>query len=509
MSPAAAVMTETARRRSADSRRLAGFLMVGALLSKVLGLGREILIAQAIGASLIADSFRGGLTAILLPLVFLQGETVPAILIPAYRAWDQEGVAPHRFGALTLALTLVGFALFAAVELTAPFWIGALVGGFSPAAIALTLQFTHIMAFAMPASVLLCCLSAAEIARGLSRITSIRSTLVNLAVIGGVLVLLLTDQAVSLAWSFALAFNAVALGGLYLSLRDGLIRFAGAGPGDVRESLVLYGRRLRPLLLQPLAEQAAIWIERLLASGLAVGTLASLDYARTLTDSAVLLIGQPIGLAVLAAGAGSGSGDDSRARVDGIARPLLAVALPGSLFLVCLAPEVVQLIFHRGAFGFDAIAMTSQALRGIAAGLWATTLGFVLVRMLNSAGRNRRATAIVSAGYTANAIASAALVPLLGGFALGFGEALRGIVVLSGVCLAFGCGRTLLRIGRDALPGLGLLVLLLALVMTGADGMLPRLLLGSLATGLSAALCLVLMVGRARGTLLSLVRRSA
>ena len=430
---------------------------------------------------------------------------MPAILIPAYRAWDLQGEAPRRFGALTIALALIAAALFGTVELTAPLWIDVLLGGFSPTARELTLRFTRVMAFGMPGSVMLCCLSASELARGRSRITSARATLLNVAVIGGVLLLLLTGKAITLAWSFAIAYNLMAAWGVTMSVRDGSIQFAGTTPRDVVEAFMLYMHRLRPLVLQPLAEQGQVWIERLLASALTVGTLASLDYARTLSDSAVLLIGQPIGLAVLS----SGPVADPQAQMDSIARPVLALALPGSLFLVCLAPEIVQLVFHRGAFGVEAIALTSNALRGISAGLWATTLGYVLVRMLNNAGRNRRATAIVSVGFVANAVASAVLVPFLGAFALGFGEGLRGVVVLTGVSLALGCGRTLLRVLRDALPGVGLLALLLALIMGQTSGVLPRLGLGVVATTLSAAVSLWLMVPRARRFVVSLMERFA
>ncbi|MDP9096911.1 MAG: virulence factor MviN, partial [Pseudomonadota bacterium] len=314
--------------------------MGGALLSKVLGLVREILIARAIGASLVADSFRGGLTAVFLPLAILQGETVPAILIPVYREWDRMGEAPRRFGALTLALTLLAALMFGIVELTAPLWIDVLLGGFSVPARDLTLSFTRIMALAMPASVLLCCLSASEIARGRSRITSIRATLVNVAVIGGVLLLLATGQAIALAWSFTLAFNAVAVWAVGAAITEGAVSFSGIGAAEILSTFVLYMRRLRPLLLQPLAEQGEIWIERLLASALTVGTIASLDYARTLSDSATLLIGQPLGLAVLSAG----PGQDQRTQMETLARPVLAIAIPGSFFLVCFAPEVVELV---------------------------------------------------------------------------------------------------------------------------------------------------------------------
>jgi putative peptidoglycan lipid II flippase len=62
---------------------------------------------------------------------------------------------------------------------------------------------------------------------------------------------------------------------------------------------VEFARRLRPLIALPIAEQANIWIERTLASRLVTGSVASLDYARTLTESALLLISQPVGYAVL------------------------------------------------------------------------------------------------------------------------------------------------------------------------------------------------------------------
>ena len=86
-------------------------------------------------------------------------------------------------------------------------------------------------------------------------------------------------------------------------------------------------------MLQPLAEQGQVWLERIVASGFAVGTLASIDYARTLTDSAVLLIAQPIGMAVLY----KGKSENPRAAALSMAAPLLAVTVPGSVYLAVFA----------------------------------------------------------------------------------------------------------------------------------------------------------------------------
>lgn len=482
---------------------MAVLLMGGALLGKVLGLVREIMVAHAIGASVIADSFRGGLTAVMLPLGFIQNESVPAILIPAYREWQENGDAARRFAALTVALVLVSACLAAVVEISAPAWIGALVAGFGPEAHETTLRFTRVMALAMPGSVLATCLSAAEIARGRSRITLVRSTALNLAVIGGLVLFTLTGRAESLAWAFAAAFNAIAGWALWMLLRDGSVQVAGTSIGDVFAGGREFFRRLRPLLIQPVTEYGQVWIERLLASGLVVGTLASLDYARTITDCAVLLVAQPIGLAVLSAGPSR----DSKAQMEMLAGPVLAIALPISVFLAAFAPELVELVFHRGAFDQRAVGLTSSLLAGIATGLWATTLGYILLRMLNSAGRNARATMIIAAAYSANALTSLLLIDRFGIVALGLGEAVRGGVLLTGVALALGCGGRLLRLLLMAAPGTAILIAAEILVRAHVTGVLPRLFYGGCLCSLAVALSLGLLVPTARDWAKQSVRR--
>ena len=87
------------------SRSLTAILMGGAIVSKVLAFAREVLMAQVIGASLVADSFRGAVSAVMLPLAFLQSEGVPAVLIPMHREWQAKGEAPQRLASFTVAFT--------------------------------------------------------------------------------------------------------------------------------------------------------------------------------------------------------------------------------------------------------------------------------------------------------------------------------------------------------------------------------------------------------------------
>lgn len=420
-------------------------LMGGALLGKALGFVRELMMAQVLGASIVADGFRGALTGVLLPLILLQNDCVPALLIPLHKRWGGQGRVIRRFTALTIALTLAATLIMLALEGLARQWVDVIVGGFSAEGQALTLLFIRIMALGMPASVLMNCLAAAEISHGRSRIASLRSSVQNLAVIAGILLLGLTGRLDVLAWSFTVAFNGLAAWGTFTLVRDGTLSMTGVSPAEVVSAAAEFLRGLRPLLVQPLAEQGQVWLERFLASALVTGTLASLDYARTLTESAVLLVSQPVGLAVLSAG----ERPDPRAQVDALARPLLGVAVPASLFLILFAPDVVQLVFARGAFNAHAVSLTSQTLRGTAFGLWAATLGWVLLRILNSAGRNGLAAVILSLAFAANAAADLLTVGVLGPFglgslALGLSEAMRGLVLLFGTALALRCGRRLM-----------------------------------------------------------------
>lgn len=62
--------------------RLVGIMMGGALAEKLLGFAREIVMARMLGAGIVADAFRGAVTAVLQPIAPLQGDIVPAVPVP-------------------------------------------------------------------------------------------------------------------------------------------------------------------------------------------------------------------------------------------------------------------------------------------------------------------------------------------------------------------------------------------------------------------------------------------
>jgi putative peptidoglycan lipid II flippase len=232
----------------------------------------------------------------------------------------------------------------------------------------------------------------------------------------------------------------------------------------------------------PLAEQANVWVERLTASRLVTGAVASLDYARSLTESALLLISQPVGMAVLS----NHAPKNIHAQIETLVRPLLALTLPTSAFLLVFSTDVVRLIYFRGAFGDEALLLTSHALRGIACGVWAATLGWILIRLLNGAGRNGLAALIIVSGYLVNMAfngLASAMHPSAGNgmLLLGLGEASRSLVLLGGVVLALQERRKILTlVALAALPAL-LMAALGILIQGAVADLLPRLFAGGLA----------------------------
>jgi putative peptidoglycan lipid II flippase len=472
-------------------RRFSALLISGALASKLLGFAREVLMAHVLGASMVADGFRAAMAAVLIPLAFLQNESVPAIMIPMHRDALQQDNPPRSLGALTIVVALISGAVMLVVQLLGEVWVDAIVGGFSSEGRELTLHFVRMMSFGMPASAILNVLAAGEIALGRTRLTNVRASLLNVAVLCGIGLLVLTGDAFILACAFTIAFNGLALWGLVTMRREGVLSFSGLTVQIVVAKGAEFFRRLRVLLALPLAEQGNVWIERLTASKLTIGAVASLDYARSLTESALLLISQPLGMAVL-----SHHTRDPRAQTEALLRPLLALTLPASAFLLVFSTDIVRLIYFRGAFGDEALLLTSHALKGIACGVWAATLGWILIRLLNGAGRNGVAALIIVSGYLVNMgfnllIPTLSSSPAAGMQLLGIGEALRSGVLLLGIVVVLGEPRKVLTpIGFALLPAL-LMVALGLMIQDTVAGMLPRLFVG----GLAYLVCLAFAVG--------------
>jgi len=285
--------------------------------------------------------------------------------------------------------------------------------------------------------------------------------------------------------AFTVAYNVTAFWGLWTLVREGSLEFRQVRPRTAIAAGLEFVRRIRFLLIQPLADQGNIWLERLLGSASGVGVVASLDYARTLTECALYMISQPVGYVIL--GRGHNGAENMRRQIEAISRPLLAIAMPVSTFLFLYATDIVAIAFARGAFDHQAVLLTAATVRGSAVGLWAATLGWILIRAVNASGRNTIAAWVVGSAFFANALLNILLVPRLGSLGLGLGEAVRGVVLLGGTSIALGCSGILMRIIMQTLPGCFALYILHEMLLAGVEP-------GPLRLGYGVLLCASVLI---------------
>lgn len=195
------------------------------------------------------------------------------------------------------------------------------------------------------------------------------------------------------------------------------------------------------VLLFALCRQSQILVERFLASTLPAGAISHLNYAQKVAQMPMVLalmlctVTFPIVAQALA------KGDTERAR-DRVERDLGVVSyivLLGAAAVVACAPQLVHLLFQRGAFTAQDTAATAAVMRVYALGLLGQALVGALVRSYFSAGRPTwYPVAAMTAGIIATTWIGAATVGAWG--VLGIAAANAAGITLTALILLYGVG---------------------------------------------------------------------
>jgi peptidoglycan biosynthesis protein MviN/MurJ (putative lipid II flippase) len=422
-------------------------LFGGAVVGKVLGLGRELALAASFGTGTTAGALRAAQTATLIPAQFATGETLSAGLVPLWTRHVRSD--PARANALFWAVSgvLLSFSILvtAALVLATQRWASFLFPGFGPDALRTTTQLLQVMAFGIPFYVQSAVFWYWEMAHGGYALAAARPTFQNVGMTAGIGVAWVTGNPVWLAAGFTSAYALLCLASPFWLARSHMLGGMGRVPrtmltGAVRE----FWGSVRPLLLLPVLFQAGIALERALASLLGATTVASLDYAKVIVETGLALVAFPLGLASLAE-LGRMNGEAAKRRLAGLFPILLAIAIPASCALAIHARDVVTVLFGRGAFNADSIAVTAAVLTGLGIGLWAQLTAYVLGKALSARLRNREMAWYSSIGIVSMALIDILLFRPLGPLAFGLGSAAGSIVQLVLFCRALGLLPALFR----------------------------------------------------------------
>jgi putative peptidoglycan lipid II flippase len=365
---------------------LANTLIVagGYLLSRVLGLARDVIILGQFGTGREIDAYRAAFGVLDLIYLVVAGGALGSAFIPVFAGFlsqqreDDAWQLANSVLNLALAALLVACALIAL--LANPLVALTIGSGFDPDKRALT---AHILRLLLIQPVLLGLGGLAKAAlESFDRfaLPAIGSNLYNVGIIGGALLA---------RWLgiYGLVWGVAAGAGLFL-----LVQLPGLRAVGWRYRLVLrlstpgvvqVGRLLGPRLFGQSAWQIGL---------VAIGSFASQlgEGAVTANAAALQLMMLPHGLIALSLGtvifpqlARYHAAGDLRAlrRVAlGALRQVLFLALPAAAILGWLSGPIIRALFERGRFSAASTALTAEAFNFYAFGLAAFAAAEILVR---------------------------------------------------------------------------------------------------------------------------------
>ncbi|MEV7138214.1 murein biosynthesis integral membrane protein MurJ [Streptomyces tauricus] len=144
-----------------------------------------------------------------------------------------------------------------------------------------------------------------------------------------------------------------------------------------------------PVLLFALCRQSQVLIERYLASNLPSGAISHLNYAQKVAQipMTLSLMLCTVTFPVLAQALAEGDTERARHRVEHDVSVAACIVLLGAAAVFACAPQIIELLFQRGAFTARDTAATATVMRVYSVGLLGHTLVGALVRTYFSAGR--------------------------------------------------------------------------------------------------------------------------
>jgi putative peptidoglycan lipid II flippase len=426
------------------------YLLLGGLSGKILSLVRELLSAALFGAGMIASSFRLSQSAYLIPLQGFMSEALNSGFIPllARTRHLRDDSAGNLYGGMLIVLLAVSMFMSTVLLFFAPDWVQVLAPGFSEQAKKLTGQMVQIMAISLPAYVIGSLYAAVEHAYGDSAYMAARASVQSVGLIFGSLAAWFCSEPLMLAVAFsAVQFLLLVWGGVLVRRRDLRWHYGTfADLAHLARALKPVGRAAASLIWVPVVMQVHFVVERRVASVVASDALSTLDYARFVSDTAVLLLAMPLGMAGLAA-MSSMSDERFKLACTKSIRGLLWLGVPLSAFVYTNADLLVQILFQRGAFGEQSAATTAVILRALSIGMWAQLIVYASLKFLSARSKNKSVLIVTVIGVAVNISINYFGHDYLGVEVLGIASSANSLVMLGAVVAILPLARELITDG--------------------------------------------------------------
>ena len=413
--------------------RSAGLIGIATLVSRVLGLVRDQILAYYFGAGDAMDAFR---IAFRIPNVlrdlFAEG-AISAALVPTFTRTAAEAGRDRawRLGSNLLNVLIIVSGVVAVLGITfARPLVDLYASSFRtvPGKFELTVALTRIVFPFLPlvavAAVFMAMLNACH----RFFIPALSPAMFNVATIACVLTMVPVAARIGVSPIVAVAIGTLVGGVGQIAIQWPAARREGFRYAPVVDLRDTWLRHIGGLMVPGLAGLAAVqinlFVNSWLATGLGTGAVSWLDYAFRLMYMPIGLFGISIATAALPGISAHAAAGDRAAIRHGVAsglRMMLMLNVPAMVGLIVLSTPIVELIFERGQFTRADTAATATALAWYAPGL----IGYSAVKLLSPAfyalGNSRIPLIASAASVGTNVVVSVIFVRVLGhqGLALG------------------------------------------------------------------------------------------
>ncbi|WP_181768756.1 lipid II flippase MurJ, partial [Streptomyces albidus (ex Kaewkla and Franco 2022)] len=221
-----------------------------------------------------------------------------------------------------------------------------------------------------------------------------------------------------------------------------------AGPGAMKGRVALLGFGvLAPVVVFALMRQGQVLFERFLASPLPSGAISHLNYAQKVAQMPMVLslMVCTVTFPVVARAMADGDTERARRRVERDLALVGIVVLLGAAYVTACAPQLIQLLFQRGAFGPGDTADTASVMRVYSCGLLGHSMVGALVRPFFSGTRPTwYPAAAMGTGLSVTVIAGAIAVRFWGVHGIAAANAVG--ITTAALLLLFGLGARVVAI---------------------------------------------------------------
>ncbi len=356
------------------------------MLSRVMGLVRDVVVATFLGAGNGSDAF---FVAFKIPnflrRLFAEGAFNQAFVpvLSEYSTQRTKQEIRELLNAVAGSLTALLALITALAMLGAPWLVWLFAPGFGrdPDKLAMTadmlrLTFPYLLLISLTAF-------SGSVLNTWNRfaVPAFTPVLLNISLIGAALLLmpLMEEPAMALAWGVLIAGAAQLAFQVPFLLRLGLL--PTPWPNFAHDGVKRILKLMAPALFGVSVSQINLLLDTVLASLLAAGSVSWLYYSDRLVELPLGVFGVAIGTIILPALSkrhAEQSTEHFSAMLDWAIRVVLLLGVPAALALAVLAEPFLITLFHYGAMTDNDIQMAAMSLRAYAFGL----VAFMLIKVL-------------------------------------------------------------------------------------------------------------------------------